>query len=96
MTYLSLAGYALSLVVLWRVWIVIYRLWFHPLSHVPGPFLGRISNFYRIIWFIIEDEHLLQVQLHEKYGECLPLSRRRIEGGGGLGSGLPDPFLSPT
>lgn len=69
MTYLGGVGYMLSLFLLWRAWIIVYRLWLHPLSHVPGPFLGRVSNFYRIIWFIIEDEHLLQVQLHEKYGK---------------------------
>ena len=26
--------------------LILYRLFFHPLSHVPGPLLGRISSFY--------------------------------------------------
>jgi hypothetical protein len=71
MYYLAFVGYCFSAFLVWRAWIIVYRLWFHPLSHVPGPFLGRISNFYRIIWFIIRDEHLLQIQLHEKYGWSL-------------------------
>ncbi|KAI0467063.1 cytochrome P450 [Xylaria cf. heliscus] len=62
----------------WRAWVIVYRLWFHPLSYVPGPFLGRISNFYRIILFIIRDEHLLQIQLHEKYGPVLRYSPSKV------------------
>jgi hypothetical protein len=30
--------------VLYAVGVVVYRLWFHPLSKFPGPFLNRVSD----------------------------------------------------
>ena len=30
--------------VLYTVGVVVYRLWFHPLSKFPGPFLNRVSD----------------------------------------------------
>jgi hypothetical protein len=35
---------AVAGLVLYAVAIVIYRLWFHPLSKFPGPFLNRVSD----------------------------------------------------
>jgi cytochrome P450 len=54
----------------------VYRRYFHPLHHIPGPFLGSISS----LWFLWvgvlnnDRQDLLLVDLHKKYG---PLVRIR-------------------
>jgi len=58
----------LALVICWRASVVVYRLWFHPLSRFPGPLMGRVSSVYRSYWFLHGNEQDNQVRLHEKYG----------------------------
>lgn len=35
---------AVTGLVLYTVGVMVYRLWFHPLSKFPGPFLNRVSD----------------------------------------------------
>ena len=46
---------------------IIYRLFFHPLSHIPGPFLGRVSSWYLyILCYLGIEGHVLRNH-HAKY-----------------------------
>jgi len=56
--------------------LVIYRLFFHPLSKVPGPKLAAISRFYDFYYdcvqggkfsFRIEELHDLYGEVHQGY-----------------------------
>ena len=47
---------------------IVYRLTFHPLAKVPGPFLGRISGFYPTISSARGRRHLDQYECHQRYG----------------------------
>lgn len=55
-----------------------YRLWFHPLSRVPGPLLARVSGLWRTgkyfqsTWF--EDI----VQLHKTYGPVVRIAPNEV------------------
>ncbi|KAI5785826.1 cytochrome P450 [Geopyxis carbonaria] len=52
----------------WKLWVAttliyifsicIYRLYFHPLSHVPGPRLAAISTLWQIYWNVIRGGEL--------------------------------------
>ena len=64
----------LLLLFVWKAGVILYRLWFHPLSHFPGPFLGRVSSIYRTYWFLYGNEQENQVLLHRKYGRLNPLN----------------------
>ncbi|KAI0433428.1 cytochrome P450 [Xylaria sp. FL1042] len=69
--------------VVWTVFLLplslfIYRLYAHPLSKVPGPFLARITELWRTIhyfrgtWF---DDIL---ELHRKYGPVVRVSPNEV------------------
>jgi hypothetical protein len=53
--------------------LIVYRLYFHPLAHVPGPPLARVT--YLFEWYydiLLGGRFRYQLKkLHEKYG--LPL-----------------------
>lgn len=56
--------------------LVVYRLYFHPLAKVPGPFFARAFYFYSF-WHNLGGGrlYLLIPSLHEKYGtrESVPI-----------------------
>ena len=51
------------------VGVVVYRLFFHPLAKVPGPFFARAFYFYSFWYNMRGGRMYLQIpKLHEKYG----------------------------
>lgn len=54
---------------LFGIFVVIHRLWYHPLAHVPGPLLGRAFHFYSFWYNIQGGRFYLKVEeLHKVYG----------------------------
>ncbi|KAL4943883.1 hypothetical protein BDV06DRAFT_188905 [Aspergillus oleicola] len=50
-------------------WIAVYRLFFHPLANIPGPFLARMTWLYSTWFNIVRGRFYIHIQeLHEKYG----------------------------
>lgn len=49
--------------------VVVYRIFFHPLAHIPGPLLAGVTSLY-CYWYNARSGRLyLQIQkLHEQYG----------------------------
>lgn len=48
--------------------LVFYRLFLHPLSSHPGPFLAKITDWYSVYHAYLGDRHLALYRAHEKYG----------------------------
>ncbi|KAI0442804.1 cytochrome P450 [Xylaria telfairii] len=46
----------------------LYQQFFHPLSHYPGPFLARFTDYWRFRDVRGRQCHLTRVALHEKHG----------------------------
>ncbi|KAJ0418000.1 cytochrome P450 [Aspergillus carlsbadensis] len=67
----TIVQWAVSLVVLRLSWLVIYRLYFHPLAKYPGPLLWRISILPSFYYAWTGDRHLVVDKLHKKYGKAL-------------------------
>lgn len=52
----------------------VYRLYFHPLSHIPGPKLTACSHLYEFYYNVIQPgKFLFEIEkMHQKYGQmCL-------------------------
>lgn len=47
---------------------IVYNIFFHPLSHVPGPFLAKFSHWHHIRRFLAGTEHLSDRELFKQYG----------------------------
>ncbi|PPQ71719.1 hypothetical protein CVT24_007889 [Panaeolus cyanescens] len=66
----NVATIALLLVPLLLLVRTVYRLYFHPLSHIPGPRIAALTSFYRAFYDIVRDGqwvHHLEY-LHSIYG----------------------------
>ena len=50
------------------IYHVIYNIFFHPLKQFPGPFWGRVSDFYTTYLFSTRQFHLRGLSLHQQYG----------------------------
>lgn len=64
-----------SLLLAYVVSIVVYRLYFHPLANVPGPFWARISGFPAYWHTLKRDRHVWFWCLQEQYGMHAPFCR---------------------
>ena len=53
---------------------VVYRLWFHPLAHIPGPLLARCSTLWQNYHYIRGTWHDDIRLLHEKYGPVVRIN----------------------
>ncbi|KAI0129094.1 cytochrome P450-like protein [Xylariales sp. AK1849] len=51
--------------------LIIYRLYFHPLSKYPGPFLAKITDAYQLYHAWKGDRHLEFWRTHERYGRIV-------------------------
>lgn len=74
---MSLSSLALSiLTAIFAIFVTktIYRLFFHPLAQIPGPFLAKITS----IWLVFHDRtlkrHILDLELHERYGPIVRIA----------------------
>lgn len=57
----------------------IYRLTIHPLSHIPGPLLAKVTSFWLYYHAYIGDEASVIHRAHEKYGPFVRVSPHGID-----------------
>lgn len=75
---LSTLTLGLSAIVPLLAYVIITRIFFHPLSSVPGPFLARVSKLY-IIWQVRKGRSdLLYPSLHAKYGPIVRIAPNQV------------------
>jgi hypothetical protein len=57
----------------------IYRLFFHPISHIPGPILPKLTSFWLYYHAYIGDEASTIHKLHEQYGPYVRVSPNEVD-----------------
>ena len=63
----------LCAVVVNSIGVIVYRIFFHPLAHTPGPLLAKVSSLYSYWYNFRNARFYLKVQeLHEQYGMLPP------------------------
>lgn len=57
-----------------------YRLYFHPLSHIPGPKLAAATQWYEFYYdIVLKGQYMNQfLRLHEKYGPIIRISPNEL------------------
>lgn len=72
----SLAALVLGIALLLAV--AVYRLFFHPLSRIPGPRLAAISNCW--LAYHVRNGHMLRLgkTLHNKYGPAVRVGPNEV------------------
>jgi hypothetical protein len=58
---------------------VVYRLTFHPLAHVPGPLLWKITSLYLHYHAYIGDEPSVIHVAHLKYGPLVRVAPNEVD-----------------
>ncbi|KAL0940514.1 elymoclavine monooxygenase [Colletotrichum truncatum] len=66
--------------VLYVIGLVIYRLLFHPLRNIPGPWYAAATYWYEFYQDVILDGHYIKdyPKLHAKYGPVVRVSPSRV------------------
>ena len=58
--------------------VTIYRIWFHPLSHVPGPFVAKFTHWWQNYSYFSGNWFDDILKVHEKYGPVVRISPDEI------------------
>jgi hypothetical protein len=57
----------------------IYQLFLHPLSHIPGPLLSKLTSFWLYYHAYVGDEATVIHKAHEKYGPYVRVSPHEVD-----------------
>jgi hypothetical protein len=65
----------LGAVLLYGFYKVVQRLWFHPLSNIPGPWYAAVSTFYEFWWDCPKDgKYRFKIEeMHKNYGNLFEM-----------------------
>lgn len=66
--------------VIYVVGLGIYRIWFSPIAHIPGPLLGRLTTWVEFYYdVILRGQYVFRVQeLHKQYGPIIRISPQEV------------------
>ena len=75
-----LAVYAANVFLAYAAYILIYRFFFHPLKHIPGPTLARATYLYE--WYFdiyLSGQFTFNLKdLHKQYGPIIRINPDRV------------------
>lgn len=57
--------------------VIYYRL-FHPLAHIPGPFLASFSRLWLLFQTLGGQQHISHLRVHEEYGPIVRIGPNHI------------------
>ncbi|RDW93185.1 cytochrome P450 [Aspergillus mulundensis] len=54
--------------IIFLAWVILQTRTYFRLSHIPGPFLAKLTNIPRFTWVLSNKAHDIHVSLHRKHG----------------------------
>lgn len=72
-------GLVVSSFVLFLFSVAIYRIYFHPLSHIPGPLIAKITSLWLMSKTYVGVEASTLQRLHRKYGPVMRISPNEVD-----------------
>lgn len=57
---------------------IVYRILFHPLHRIPGPFLAKFTELWRTRKYLAGNWHSDILDLHRKYGPVVRISPNEV------------------
>jgi hypothetical protein len=68
--------YAVLATATYVCFVCIRRIYFHPFTNIPGPFLAKLTNAYSAYYAAKGDTHVVIQRLHEKHGSSFHTKAR--------------------
>ena len=75
---LEIAQIAAALVSITVISIGVYRVFFHPLTHIPGPIFAKLTHLWQTKSYFTGNWHSDVLKIHEKYGPVVRISPGEI------------------
>lgn len=70
---------AVGSVIIYNASLVIYRLYFHPLRHIPGPWIAAATQWYEFYYDVLQwpgGQYIHKVDaMHDRYGTLVDIER---------------------
>lgn len=65
---------------LYLAWLVLYRLYFSPVAHIPGPLLAKLSFWYEFYHdVVLTGQYTFKIrQLHQHYGPIIRINPQEV------------------
>jgi hypothetical protein len=74
----SLVVGAFATALLLFAFLLVYRIFLHPLSHIPGPFAARTTELWRTSRYFRGTWHKDILELHRRYGPVVRVSPNEV------------------
>ena len=74
--------FLLSSIFFYYTFVFVRRLWFHPLSSVPGPKLAAATDLYLAYWDVYKNGAFMRDEmprLHAQYGPVVRISPTEVQ-----------------
>ncbi|KUJ24271.1 cytochrome P450 [Mollisia scopiformis] len=69
------------------IFLGIYNRYFHPLSHIPGPFWSSVTDLFKLYVLLSQDLSTMGIELHKKYGPVVRVAPNMLS--------FSDPYMIP-
>lgn len=71
---------AISFSIVYAIGLGIYRIWFSPIAHIPGPLIGRLTFWYEFYYDVgCRGQYVWRVkELHQQYGPIVRINPEEV------------------